>query len=641
GISLNIETPEGQDVFKRLVATSDVVIESFPTGYLDQLSLGYNNLKQVNPKIILTSITPFGQNEPYKYYKASDLVLMSMGGITWLTGNSDRPPVNIGGPSQAFLFAGTYAVIATLIALYYRETGGEGQHVDVSTQQCLVPVTLNTIPHWTINANLIKRAGNRRSGLTSGATQRQTWQCKDGYVTLTMYGGTRGMKTNRPLIQWMEEEKMAPDCLVEKDWASFDLATTTAEDWEVIEKPVAEFFSKHTRAELFKGALQRGIMLFPVYELKDLLSDIQLKMRKFWRDVKSPEIGSITHPGAFAQFSKTPIKTRRVAPAIGEHNLEIYQGEMGISKEQLLDLRQRDVRRFLQMIIVLLVVSFGIFMGARVSGNPLDLMLPVTASQEDYDRAAKNLGLDKPIPEQYIIFLGNAIQGDFGRSIKTNQPVMELISEKVPNSLKLAGFAFILSLIMGVPLGVLAAARRGKAEDGIARLFAGIGQSIPGFWLGLMLILVFAVNLGWLPASGMGSWKHYLMPGFVEAWCLSAGFIRLLRSSMLEILDSEFIKMARMKGLSETIVIWKHALRNSLLPLVSFAGVYVAILVTSSIVTEVVFAWPGFGRLVYSAIINRDYPIMQGVVLTGASIVMIANFTADIIYAYLDPRIRY
>jgi len=343
GISLNIEMPEGQDIFRRLVSTSDIVIESFPPGYLDQLGLGYNNLKQVNPKLILTSITPFGQNGPYKDYKASDLVLMSMGGITWLIGDPDRPPVIVGGPPQAFLFAGTYAVIATLTALYYQETSGEGQHVDVSIQQCLVPVTLNTIPHWTLNANLVKRTGNRRAGLTSGATQRQTWQCEDGYVTLTIYGGARGVKTNRPLVQWMEEERMAPDYLKEEDWASFDLAKVTAEDWEAIEKPVAEFFLKHTRAELFAGALQRGLMLFPVYELKDLLSDTQLKAREFWVNVKHPGLGSITYPGAFAKCSGAPVKIQRPAPAIGEHNSEIYRDEMGIPEERFLSLRQSNV----------------------------------------------------------------------------------------------------------------------------------------------------------------------------------------------------------------------------------------------------------------------------------------------------------
>ena len=343
GISLDIETPEGQDILRRLAATSDIVVESFPPGYLDKINLGYDNLKQVNPKLVLTSITPFGQNEPYKDYKASDLVLMGMGGITWLAGDPDRPPVNVGGPPQAFLFAGTYAVIATLIAIYSRELNGEGQHVDVSIQQCLVPVTLNTIPHWTLNAHLVKRAGSRRTGLTSGATQRQTWRCQDGYITLTIYGGARGVKTNRPLVNWMAEEKMAPDYLKEKDWAAFDLAKVTAEDWEAIEKPVSDFLLTHTRADLFKGALQRGLMLFPVYEFKDLLSDRQLIARDFWVDVKQPEIGNITYTGAFAKFSETPVKVRRTAPAIGEHNSEIYVGEMGISEERLLSLRQSNI----------------------------------------------------------------------------------------------------------------------------------------------------------------------------------------------------------------------------------------------------------------------------------------------------------
>jgi len=189
-ISLNIETSEGKDIFRELVSTSDVVLGSFPADYLDQLGLGYYSLRQINPKIILTSITPFGQNGPCRDFKTSDLVSMSMGGTTWLIGDPDRPPVTVGS-LQAFLFAGTYAVIATLIALYYREESGEGQHVNVSMQQCLVPLTLNAIPHWTLNNNLVKRAGNRRAGLTSGASQRQTWQCKDGYVTLTIYGKTR------------------------------------------------------------------------------------------------------------------------------------------------------------------------------------------------------------------------------------------------------------------------------------------------------------------------------------------------------------------------------------------------------------------------------------------------------------------
>lgn len=344
GITLNIEIPEGQDVFQKLVLTSDMVMESFPLGYLDQLGLGYNDLKRLNPKIILTSITPFGQNGPYRNYKTSDLVSMSMGGITWLIGDPDRPPVTVGFP-QAFLFAGTYAAIATLIALYHMEVSGEGQHIDVSIQQSLVPVTLNTIPHWTLNKNLVKRAGNRRSGLTSGAAQRQTWQCKDGFVTLTIYGGARGSRINSALVQWMDEEGMATDYLKKKDWTSFDLAKVAPEDWEIIEGPIAQFFLRHTREELYQEAVKRGVMLFPVYEFKDLLLDQQLKERGFWIKVNAgiPGAENMVYPGAFAQCSETPVKIGRPAPRIGEHNLEIYQDEMGISGERLHNFKQTNV----------------------------------------------------------------------------------------------------------------------------------------------------------------------------------------------------------------------------------------------------------------------------------------------------------
>lgn len=344
GITLNIETPEGQDIFRKLVSKSDMIMESFSPGYLDQLGLGYNHLKRLNPNIILTSITPFGQNGPYRNYKTSDLISMSMGGITWLIGDPDRPPVTVGFP-QAFLFAGTYAAIATLIALYHREVSGEGQHIDVSIQQSLVPVTLNTIPHWTLNKHLVKRAGNRRSGLTSGAAQRQTWQCKDGFVTLTIYGGARGSRINNALVQWMDEEGMATDYLKKKDWSSFDLAKVTPEDWEIIEGPIAQFFLRHTREELYQEAGKRGVMLFPVYEFKDLLSDQQLKERGFWVKVNDgiPGAENMVYPGAFAQCSETPIKIRRPAPGIGEHNLEIYQEEMGISEERIHNFKQNNL----------------------------------------------------------------------------------------------------------------------------------------------------------------------------------------------------------------------------------------------------------------------------------------------------------
>jgi crotonobetainyl-CoA:carnitine CoA-transferase CaiB-like acyl-CoA transferase len=342
GISLNIETEEGQDIFRKLVSTADIVIESFPPGYLDRYDLGYDGLKKVNPKIILTSITPFGQNGPYRDYKTSDLVSMSMGGITWLIGDPDRPPVTVGAP-QAFLFAGQYASIGSLLALHHREMGGRGQHVDISIQQSVLPVTLNTIPHWTLNHNLVKRAGNRRSGLTSGAPQRQTWRCKDGYVTLTIYGGARGVKPNRALVRWLDEEGMAPDYLKAKDWAAFDVGKVTLEEWEAIERPIAQFFLKHTRAALFDGAIERHIMLFPVYHYSDLLLDRQLAAREFWATVEYPGLGTIVYPGAFGKCSETPLAMRRPAPAVGEHNVEIYRDELGITDSELRELERNKV----------------------------------------------------------------------------------------------------------------------------------------------------------------------------------------------------------------------------------------------------------------------------------------------------------
>jgi crotonobetainyl-CoA:carnitine CoA-transferase CaiB-like acyl-CoA transferase len=342
GISLDIERREGQDILRRLVSTSDVVIESFPPGYLNQLGLGYGELAKLNERIIVTSITPFGQSGPYSDYKTSDLVSMSMGGITWLTGDPDRPPVTVGVP-QAFLLAGQYAAIGTLLALYYREMSGKGQHVDISIQQSVLPVTLNTIPHWTLNRDLVKRAGNRRSGLTSGAPQRQTWRCKDGFITLTIYGGARGVRPNRVLVEWLDEEGMATDDLRSRDWSTFDLGKVTSDEWEAIEGPIAEFFLKHTRAELFEGAVKRRIMLFPVYDFEDLISDHQLKARKFWTTVACPGMGDILFPGPFAQCSESPIGIRRPAPGPGEHNMEIYRDTLGMTEEQLNLLKQNDV----------------------------------------------------------------------------------------------------------------------------------------------------------------------------------------------------------------------------------------------------------------------------------------------------------
>jgi peptide/nickel transport system permease protein len=291
-------------------------------------------------------------------------------------------------------------------------------------------------------------------------------------------------------------------------------------------------------------------------------------------------------------------------------------------------------------VVTLLILSVVIFALVRLSGDPALLMLSENATQQEYEDMRAHLGLDKPIYIQYTLFLSKAVRGDFGNSIRTRRPVSESILEKLPNSFKLVAVSMIATFIFSIPLGVMAAVRKDSALDVFVRVLAGLGQSLPTFWVGLMLIHIFVVILGILPSSGMGSWKHYLMPAFCMGNFLMAGIVRLLRSSMLEVLDSDYIRLARVKGLSQTSVIWSHALRNSLLSVLSFGGMYIAIMITGAILIETVFAWPGFGRLAYSAIVNQDFPLIQGVILMAGAIVMVANLLTDISYAYLDPRIR-
>jgi peptide/nickel transport system permease protein len=267
-------------------------------------------------------------------------------------------------------------------------------------------------------------------------------------------------------------------------------------------------------------------------------------------------------------------------------------------------------------------------------------MLPESATEQDYKYWEQKMGLDKSIFHQYAVFLFNAAKGDLGESIRTRKPVLDSIKETLPNSMKLVLVSFAIGFALSIPLGIVAAVKKGTIWDTSARVITGLGQSLPTFWVALLMIQIFVVWLDLLPAFGMGSWQHYIMPASCLGLFLMSGVARLLRSSMLEVIDSEYIKLARIKGLSESIVIWKHALRNSLLSVVSFGGMYIAIMVTGAILVETVFAWPGFGRLAYSAIVNQDFPQIQGVVLTAGAVVMLTNFLTDILYAYLDPRIR-
>jgi ABC-type dipeptide/oligopeptide/nickel transport system permease component len=298
------------------------------------------------------------------------------------------------------------------------------------------------------------------------------------------------------------------------------------------------------------------------------------------------------------------------------------------------------LKRIFQSLLTLLVLSLLIFIVCRLTGDPVLLMLPDDASPEDVAQLRTALGLDRPLPVQYGLFLRSALQGDFGRSIKGQVPVLDLIRDRFPNSIRLGLVSLLITIVLAFPLGVIAAVKKGTAVDTLANLIAVLGQSLPQFWVGIVLIQVFAVYLRWLPVAGTGSLWHYILPGFTLGWFLVAGIMRLLRSSMLDVLDSEFVKLARIKGVSEWSVIWKHALKNAVMPVLTFAAIYLAILITGAILVETVFAWPGIGQLIYQGIVYRDFPVIQAVVLLTAVIVVSVNFIVDIVYAYLDPRIR-
>ena len=297
--------------------------------------------------------------------------------------------------------------------------------------------------------------------------------------------------------------------------------------------------------------------------------------------------------------------------------------------------------RVLQSLIALAILSVVVFVLARTTGDPLHLILPMSATEEDYANARRYLGLDRPYVEQYLSFVGRAITGDFGTSIRARRPVIELIKERLPNSLRLALFAMGVSLAMAFPLGVMAAVKKGGAIDRTAQVIAVLGQSLPTFWVAIVLVEIVAGRLQWLPAGGIEGFASYVLPGFTLGWFVVAGIMRLLRSGMLEVLDSEYVKLARLKGVVEHRVVWVHALKNALIPVVTFAGIYFSILVTTAIVVETVFAWPGLGRLAYEAISSRDFPVIQAVVLTTAAIVAVVNLSVDCVYAFIDPRIRY
>jgi peptide/nickel transport system permease protein len=300
------------------------------------------------------------------------------------------------------------------------------------------------------------------------------------------------------------------------------------------------------------------------------------------------------------------------------------------------------LRRFLQSLLAIWVMSLVVFSLARVTGNPLDVMLPLEAGPEEYARVAQHWGLDKPLYTQYFIFLGKAIQGDFGQSWKWHgYSAMGLVWQRLPATLQLAGFALLISVVIALPIGVLSAVWKGTAMDSVAKVIALLGQSLPGFWLGIVLMWIFAVNLGWFPTSGKGGIQYMILPAITLGWFQVAAIMRLTRSSMLEVLDSEFVKLTRIKGLAEWKVVWKHCLRNAAIAPLTYFAIIAGVLLTGSVVTESVFSWPGTGLLVVDAVRARDFQVVQAVVIVFAGIFIFTNLLVDILYAFLDPRIRY
>ncbi len=297
--------------------------------------------------------------------------------------------------------------------------------------------------------------------------------------------------------------------------------------------------------------------------------------------------------------------------------------------------------RLAYTVVVAFATSIFVFALANRTGDPRTVFLTSYTSQKQWDEWGERWGLDKPMVVRYGIWLGKAIQGDFGESLRELRPARDVIKERIPATLQLASGALIFSVLIGIPLGVLSAVKRGTVWDYVGRTFALFGQALPPFWLGIMLILLFAVRIDWLPTSGRGGFTHYILPSITLGWLTTSGLLRIMRSSMLEVLDSEYIKLARAKGVSGRSVVWKHAFRNALLAPLTFGGLLIAGFITGAVVTETVFGWPGLGRLAVQSVNNNDFPTMTGIVLLFTLAYLGINLLVDVAYAYIDPRIRY
>jgi peptide/nickel transport system permease protein len=303
-------------------------------------------------------------------------------------------------------------------------------------------------------------------------------------------------------------------------------------------------------------------------------------------------------------------------------------------------MKRYALRQIIQLLVVVVGISMLAFAILHVIGDPVLLLLPQNAGKEEYERYTKLLGLDKPIHVQYWKFASRALQGDFGKSWYTDTPAFKLVLERMPPTLYLTTAGLVTALLIALPLGILAALKRHSFVDNLCTMLAVAGQAMPIFWLGIMLIIIFAVRLKALPASGYGTWEHFLMPAFTLGAFLAPITMRLVRSGVIEILNMDYIRTARAKGFAEPTVIVKHAFRNACIPVITVLGLQFGQLLGGAIVTETVFAWPGVATLTVDSIRNQDFPVVQCAVVLLALIIVAINFAVDMIVGLLDPRIR-
>ena len=297
-------------------------------------------------------------------------------------------------------------------------------------------------------------------------------------------------------------------------------------------------------------------------------------------------------------------------------------------------------RRMVYSVAVLLITSMIVFGLSRAAGDPRHVFLTEYSTQADWDAWGVQYGLDKPFAVQYFIWISKAVQGDFGTSLRDHVNARLVIQERIPATLQLTVGSFIMAIAVGLPLGVLSAVKRGTAWDYIGRSWALLGQALPPYWLGVMLVLLFSVTLEWLPSGRKGGFSHFILPAVTLGWGAASGMLRLTRSAMLEVLDSEYIKMARAKGVTMNWIIWKHALKNAIIAPLTYSGLLLGGLMTGTVITETVFSWPGLGRLAVTAVFNNDFPVLTGVVLLVTAIYLSVNLLTDVVYALVDPRIR-